>query len=78
MFRPRTSPDAIELVSKLLEYTPEARLSAIESMIHPFFSELREEGTRMPNGKEFPKLFNFTKEGAWAWPVARLWALCRI
>jgi len=62
VFRPRTSTEAIDLVCKLLEYTPEARLSAIEAMIHPFFDELRLEGMRMPNGKEFPKLFNFTKE----------------
>lgn len=63
VFRPRTSPEAIDLVSKLLEYTPEARLSAVEAMCHPFFDELRVEGARMPNGKEFPLLFNFTREG---------------
>jgi len=62
VFRPRTAPEAIDLVSKLLEYTPEARLSAIEAMCHPFFDELRGEGARMPNGKEFPPLFNFTRE----------------
>jgi len=32
-------------------------------MIHPFFDELRTEGARMPNGKDFPPLFNFTREG---------------
>lgn len=32
-------------------------------MCHPFFDELRVEGARMPNGKEFPVLFNFTREG---------------
>lgn len=32
-------------------------------MCHPFFDELRVEGARMPNGKEFPTLFNFTREG---------------
>jgi hypothetical protein len=51
------------MVAKLLEYTPGARLSAIESMVHPFFDELRAEGARMPNGKEFPPLFDFTREG---------------
>lgn len=40
------------MVSKLLEYTPGARLSSVEAMIHPFFDELRQEGARMPNGKE--------------------------
>ncbi|TRM61702.1 kinase-like domain-containing protein [Schizophyllum amplum] len=62
VFRPRTSPEAIDLVAKLLEYTPSARLSAVESMVHPFFDELRVEGARMPNGKDFPPLFDFTRE----------------
>ena len=66
MFRPRTAPEAIDLVSKLLEYTPGARLSAVETMVHIFFDELRQEGARMPNGKEFPPLFNFTREGKMA------------
>ena len=50
-------------MAKLLEYTPEARLSAVEAMCHPFFDELRQEGAKMPNGKEFPPLFDFTREG---------------
>ncbi len=65
VFRPRTAPEAIDLVSKLLEYTPEVRLSAVEAMVHPFFDELRAEGAKMPNGKEFPPLFDFTREGSW-------------
>ena len=32
-------------------------------MVHPFFDELRGEEARMPNQKEFPPLFNFTREG---------------
>ena len=63
VFRPRTAPEAIDLVAKLLEYTPEARLSAVEAMCHPFFDELRQEGAKMPNGKEFPPLFDFNREG---------------
>lgn len=63
MFRPRTAAEAIDLVSKLLEYTPGARLSAVEAMIHSFFDELRDVGARMPNGRDFPPLFNFTREG---------------
>jgi len=62
VFRPRTTPESIDLVSKLLEYTPTARLSAIEAMTHHLFDELRQENTRMPNGKELPRLFDFTKE----------------
>jgi len=62
VFRPRTPSEAVDLVGKLLEYTPESRLSAIEAMCHPFFDELRVEGQRMPNGKDFPPLFDFTRE----------------
>ncbi|KAF8502440.1 kinase-like domain-containing protein [Gautieria morchelliformis] len=62
VFRPRTPSEAVDLVAKLLEYTPESRLSAIEAMCHPFFDELRVEGQRMPNGKDFPPLFDFTRE----------------
>jgi len=82
VFRPRTAPEAIDLVSKLLEYTPGARLSAVEAMVHPFFDELRVEGARMPNGKEFPRLFDFTREGNWLfqeWEIRSLIGLqnCR-
>ncbi|KAB5596480.1 Glycogen synthase kinase 3 beta [Ceratobasidium theobromae] len=45
VFRPRTSQDMLDLVARLLEYTPTARLSAIEAMCHPLFHELRLEGT---------------------------------
>ena len=50
-------------MSKLLEYTPSARLSAIDAMCHPLFDELRVEGTRMAQERELPPLFNFTREG---------------
>ncbi|CAE6408324.1 unnamed protein product [Rhizoctonia solani] len=62
VFRPRTSPEMLDLVARLLEYTPTARLSAIEAMCHPLFTELRQEGTSMPSGREMPALFNFTRE----------------
>lgn len=62
VFRPRTSADMLDLVARLLEYTPTARLSAIEAMCHPLFNELRQEETSMPSGREMPALFNFTRE----------------
>jgi len=62
VFRHRTPQEAIDLVAKLLEYTPEARLSAVEAMCHPFFDELRDERTKMPGGKDLPRLFDFTRE----------------
>lgn len=62
VFRPRTPADSIALISNLLEYTPTARLTAPEALVHEFFDELRVEGARLPNGKEMPALFNFTRE----------------
>jgi serine/threonine protein kinase len=66
----KASPDAIDLIAALLEYTPTQRLSAIEAMCQPFFDELRDPNCRFPdsrhpNGvsKELPELFNFSKHG---------------
>jgi len=62
----KADPSAIDLISKLLEYTPTQRLSAIDAMVHPFFDELRDPSTRFPdsrhpNGatKDLPTLFDF-------------------
>ena len=63
VFRPRTPPEAIDLVSKLLEYTPAARLHPMEACAHPFFNELRLPDAKMPSGPAFPPLFNFTQQG---------------
>ncbi|TPX42224.1 hypothetical protein SeMB42_g05232 [Synchytrium endobioticum] len=61
VFRSRaTTPESLDLIGKLLEYTPTLRLTAIEAMTHNFFDELRKPETRMPNGKELPPLFDFT------------------
>lgn len=60
VFRPRTPPEAIALTSKLLEYTPTARITPLEACSHAFFDELREPNNKLPNGRELPPLFNFT------------------
>nr|CAD7569323.1 unnamed protein product [Timema californicum] len=61
VFRARTPPEAIDLVSRLLEYTPSSRISPLQACAHTFFEELRETNTRLPNGRELPPLFNFTE-----------------
>ncbi|XP_073835442.1 uncharacterized protein isoform X2 [Musca autumnalis] len=62
VFRIRTPPEAINLVSQLLEYTPSARITPLKACAHPFFDELRQEGNHtLPNGREMPPLFNFTE-----------------
>lgn len=51
------------MVSRLLEYTPGARITPLQACAHPFFNELREGNKTLPNGREFPPLFNFTEQG---------------
>ncbi|WFD29624.1 hypothetical protein MSPP1_000634 [Malassezia sp. CBS 17886] len=62
IFRPRTPADAIDLITNILQYTPQARLTAVEALCHPFFDELREEDVILSNGRPMPDLFNFTRE----------------
>lgn len=69
MFR-KADPNAIDLISRLLEYTPTQRLSAIDAMVHPFFDELRDPSTRLPDSrhsggasKDLPNLFDFSHHG---------------
>lgn len=69
VFRKATT-DAIELISALLEYTPTQRLSAIDAMCQPFFDELRDPNTRLPDSRhaggssrELPALFDFSRHG---------------
>jgi len=50
VFSKRMPADAVDLVAKLLQYSPEKRTSAIAAMTHPFFDELRNPNTKLPNG----------------------------
>lgn len=62
VFKNKAPPDAIDLISTLLLYDPSQRLTAMQTMAHPFFDELRQHGLLLPNGKPPPELFNFTKD----------------
>ena len=53
---------AIDLVCRLLDYTPATRLTPLEACAHGFFDELRDPETRLPNGS-LPPLFNFNQCG---------------
>lgn len=63
IFRSRTPPEAIDLLSHILHYDPRKRTTASEALVHPFFDELRNPETKLPTGRELPDLFNFSKEG---------------
>jgi len=52
--------EALELLTKLLRYSPDDRITAMEALCHPYFDELRERTTKLPSGKDLPaSLFEF-------------------
>ena len=53
----------MDLLSKLLVYEPNLRLTPLKALLHPFFDELRDEKTLLPNGNPLPnELFKFSVE----------------
>ena len=45
----KMSPDCIQFLIKVLQYSPIDRISCIEGLIDPYFDELRNENTKLPN-----------------------------
>ncbi|OTF72153.1 protein kinase-like protein [Euroglyphus maynei] len=62
VFGARTPPEVIDLISKLLDYTPFLRLDPLKCCTHRFFDELRIPNYRLPQDREPPPLFNFTEQ----------------
>jgi glycogen synthase kinase 3 beta len=63
VFKNRTLPDSFyEMIGKLLTYEPQIRIKPLRALALPFFDELRDKATVLPNGKPLPELFNFTAE----------------
>lgn len=63
VFRSHVPAPAHDLISKLLEYIPNQRITPFEAMCHPFFAELFQDGATLPNGAPLPaKLFKFTQD----------------
>lgn len=61
VFRQRTTNDAVDLVSKMLQYSPTTRISPMQGLAHPYFDELRASSSRLPNDKPLPPLFDFSE-----------------
>jgi len=62
VFRSKTPPEALDLVGKLLQYTPTTRLKPFEACAHPFFDELKDPSVTLPNGRPLPPgLFDFSE-----------------
>ncbi|VFQ75728.1 unnamed protein product [Cuscuta campestris] len=62
VFHKRMPTEAMDLISRLLQYSPSLRCTALEACAHPFFDALREPNVSLPNGKPVPPLFNFTPQ----------------
>ncbi|XP_052724392.1 shaggy-related protein kinase theta isoform X1 [Vigna angularis] len=63
VFHKRMPPEAVDLVSRLLQYSPNLRCTALAACAHPFFDDLRDPNACLPNGRPLPPLFNFTSHG---------------
>ncbi|KAH1236844.1 Shaggy-related protein kinase eta [Glycine max] len=68
IFHEKMPPEAIDLASRLLQYSPSLRCTALEACAHPFFDELREPNAHLPDGRPFPPLFNLKQELSGASP----------
>lgn len=62
VFRPTVPAQAVDLVSKLLQYSPGKRIGLLEACLHPFFDELRLPTCRLISGAPLPPLFDWSDE----------------
>ncbi|XP_010523730.1 PREDICTED: shaggy-related protein kinase beta-like [Tarenaya hassleriana] len=62
IFRRELPPEALDLASRLLQYSPNIRYTALEACAHPFFDDLRDPRACLPNGRAMPPLFDFTAQ----------------
>merc|ERR1719487_209844 len=65
VFKPQTPAEAIDIVDKMLVYKPKERILSIDICAHPFFNDLRNPATVLPDGLGSPipaSMFEFTNE----------------
>jgi serine/threonine protein kinase len=62
IFKSHTPPGAIELITKVLKYAPQQRITPVECCANPLYDELRDVNTHLPNGRPLPPLFDFSQE----------------
>ncbi|MQM03405.1 hypothetical protein Taro_036187 [Colocasia esculenta] len=63
LFQKKLSPEGVDLVSRLLQYSPNLRCTPLEACAHPFFDDLRDANAQLPDGKPLPPLFDFKPQG---------------
>lgn len=54
-------PLALDLLSKMLSYNPQTRITPFQALTHPYFDELRSQKILI-NNREIVELFDFTEE----------------
>lgn len=59
IFKKSVPLEALDLLSRLLQYSPNLRSTALEALVHPFFDELRDPYACLPNRRPLPPLFDF-------------------
>jgi len=62
VFQSETPSNAIDLISNILKYAPNSRLTPLEAMAHEFFDELRLTDCKLPSQLVLPPLFDFTEQ----------------
>lgn len=62
VFNKRLPADAVDLISRMLQYSPNLRCNPLEACAHPFFNELRKADACLPNGHPLPPLFDFSPQ----------------
>lgn len=62
VFHKKMPAEAVDLVSRMLQYSPNLRCTALEACAHPFFDDLRDPSACLPNGRALPPLFDFTAQ----------------
>ncbi|ETV99700.1 CMGC/GSK protein kinase, variant [Aphanomyces invadans] len=61
VFPPATCPpEALDLLQRMLTYSPARRLHPLAAAAHPFFDELRQPTAVLPNNVKMPPLYPFT------------------
>ena len=57
----RAPASALDLLSRMLQYVPTERITALQACAHPYFDELRDPHVELPSGYDRKLLFNFTE-----------------
>ncbi len=57
----RAPASALDLISRMLQYVPTERITALQACAHPYFDELRDPEVELPSAFDKQLLFNFTE-----------------